>query len=308
MGGWSKIVVGGALVAAAGAVQASPVMPGFVIEQVVRADNTDKVHVGQTGSLYLGQRGPGGGIVELHPLMLDNAQRSGLSPLGNSPIPDPNAIIVDIFGGVSGEAGNVLVGGSDGIYSIAADGSVTHLYQISSSVRNPVDFAFDASNRVVFTDWNQGRIRAINSDGSISTIAQTVGRSMNIAFNTDGSFVATDDQGNLNFFSATGARTQVLAGNWTSVFFGNGSSAWGTGLYAVDTATGNLVSFDGLNQTVVGTGFLGAFGDATWSPDGSIYITGDGSTRVFRIGEPIPAPGALAMLGLGGLAAARRRR
>ena len=87
--------------------------------------------------------------------------------IGNAPIADPDAIVVDIFGDVSGTQGDVIVGGVEGIFSIATDGTVTEIYGNIKKINNPTDFAFDASGRLVFTDWNQGQIRAIQPDGSI---------------------------------------------------------------------------------------------------------------------------------------------
>ena len=310
MGGFNKIVFGGALVAAAGLATAAPTVPGFLVENLGNVAFTDKIDVADNGNIYFGQRGPGGATAAVHPVMINTTGRNAEfpTPIGNAPIADPDAIVVDIFGDVSGTQGDVIVGGVEGIFSIATDGTVTEIYGNIKKINNPTDFAFDASGRLVFTDWNQGQIRAIQPDGSIVKLARTVGRSMNLAFAADGSFFATDDQGNINAFAPNGDRTAVIAGAWSTIFVGNGSDAWGTSLYAIDTTTGDLVRFDStLAGETVGSGFTGTFGDAAWSNGGELFLTNSG-TNVLRVGEPIPAPASLALIGLGGLVAARRRK
>jgi len=119
------------------------------------------------GTLYVGRdnSGSGGGAadaVKIHRIAPGGAP---VSEFVKAAIADPDAVVYDAAGVISGIAGAVIVGGvtADGstegrLSRIAPDGAATTLFGPSSAIVNPGDFVFDATGRLLFTDVDGGKV------------------------------------------------------------------------------------------------------------------------------------------------------
>lgn len=131
-----------------------------------------------------------------------------------------------------------------------------------------------------------------------------------------------------DFFATAGSPAGFTAGSGNLSTVGNPSDATPS-LFQGSTSVGlNIWSFSTAGTVTVDAGAQAFIGSATWSLDaaqyaeflsastsGDIYFGADtdddiGGASVINIGtySVIPAPGALALLGMGGMVATRRRR
>lgn len=212
---------------------------------------------------------------------------------GNAPILDPDVVIVDAAGSVSGTPGSVLVGGvysnplQQGMISkIAPDGTVTALFGPSTDFWNPTAFAFDGPGRLLFTDFNQGRV--LVTTGGSPTLLFNLPQAHYLAIDAAGRIVVSSDaESRLRLYTSSGALSNanfaaVRAGS--PIARGPGGS-WGTDLYAVSSG-GYLLRLDPAgNSTVVGSGFASVT-YFTFGPDAAMYASELGSDRVYRIAAP----------------------
>jgi sugar lactone lactonase YvrE len=84
---------------------------------------------------------------------------SNATEFGNTPIPDPDTVTVDLTGSFSGTPGAVLVGGQDTslnpnrskIWKVAPDGNVTTLLDLGAPGDNPNSLLFDPNGRLLWT-------------------------------------------------------------------------------------------------------------------------------------------------------------
>ena len=228
---------------------------------------------------------------------------------GNMYISDQyNQVIrkVNTSGIISTIAGNDTAG-----YS--GDGGVA----TSAKLNYPGGVAVDGSGNVYFSDNNNNRIRKVNTSGIISTIAGngTAGYSgdgsaaTTAEFNSptalaiDGSgniFIADENNNRIRKINTSGIISTV-AGNGTSGFTGDGSTATSAELsspsgIAVD-GTGNLfitdrnnyrirkVNTSGTINTIAGTSLTGYSGDGGLATSGELNspwgVAVDGSGKVF---------------------------
>lgn len=259
---------------------------------------------GADGALYVGRDaggsgGSSGAAVKIHRVAPGGGT---VTEFGDTAISDPDALIVDLIGAVSGTPGAVLVGGvhNDGstgkIVKIAPDGTVTTLFGPSATWWNPSNFAFDLSGRLLLTEVNNGRVLA--TTGDTPTILFTLAGAQYLAVDALGRIaVSTSSGSQLLLYTSDGALTNanfaaVKAGS--PVVRGPGGE-WGTDLYAV-APNGNLIriGLDG-TTTVVGGRFLMASGAVfygiAFGPDGALYASDFEADRIYRFGQP-EVPGA----------------
>ncbi len=189
-------------------------------------------------------------------------------------------------------AGTITTVAGNGSCGFSGDGGAA----TSSKLFYPFGVAVDSNNNLYVADSNNERIRKVNADGTITTIAGngTIGYSGDVGAATGAQFnypsgVAVDAAGNLYIadsnnerirkVSAAGTITTV-AGNGTVGYSGDGGSAIGAGLsspncVAVD-AGGNLYISDTNDHRIRRVSAAGTI--TTMAGNGRGGYSGDGGT------------------------------
>ena len=285
--------------------KAQPKVSGAVTVLYANVPDPLSLSFGADGALYVGRdaSGSGGGNADAVKIHRIGPGGSPVAKFGNTAIPDPDIVIVDRTGTVSGVAGAVLVGGqvSHGIGQVSrivSDGTVSVLFGPASADWNPGGFAFDAQDRLWFTEVAGGRVyRCTATEVSLRI---TLSDAYSIAFDatnrlvispaaTPGRLVLYDSDGTLlapNFAAARPA---------TPLARGPGGF-WGNELYAI-TTSGDLIriALDG-SATTMGAGFEAIEG-LSFGPDGALYASDFNGDRIWRI-APLGVPGAQGFWGL----------
>lgn len=216
---------------------------------------------------------------------------------GGSPVqlfgattPDPDVVLVDAVGSVSGVPGSVLTGGikvantTGSISAIHPDGSVAELWT-SNVWGNPVDLKFDASGRLLFTDQvSRGVWQSVG--GGAPTLLCTLPNGATpffLAIAPDQRIFVSDSTGRIRSFSPAGA---LLNGNVASlpsaaaIEFATGSG-FGNDLYALGLTNGLLhrIAADD-TVTQIGSGFGNQTTDIAFGPGGNLYYSHFGSSQI----------------------------
>lgn len=256
------------------------------------------------GTLYVGRdaSGSGGGsgaAVKIHRVAPGGFP---VAEFGDAAISDPDALIVDGAGTVSGTPGAVLVGGvhnngSTGkIVAVAPDGTVTTLFGPNATVWNPSDFTFDLSGRLLIAEYNNGRV-LVTSGGALDVLI-ALPQAARVAVDAlNRVVVSTASSTQLRLYTSDGVLSNA---NFASIRANSPlargpGGAWGDDIYAV-TPNGGLVRI-GLegSTTLVGSGFLMPSGAAmpalAFGPDGALYVSDFERDRIYRFAQPA-VPGA----------------
>lgn len=280
--------------------QAAPMVTNFATSIYAVVADPIRIAFAPDGTLYAGRdaSGSGGGsgdAVKIHRVAPGG---SPVTEFGDLAISDPDALIVDVVGAVSGVPGAVLVGGvhpggtTGKIVRIAPDGTVTNLFGPNASILNPTHFIFDSAGRLLFTENNNGSVMVTTggaptnlfSLAGAAFIAEDVARRLVVSSSSDTA---------LRLYSANGV---LLSNNFAqaktaSPLACGPGGIWGTDLYAV-AANGDLLRVDlqGAATNRVGTGF-GNVSDLQFGPDGALYASEFSGDRIYRFAQPA-VPGA----------------
>jgi len=236
-----------------------------------------------------------------------------------APVWDPDAVIYDGDGLISGKPGSVLTGGGctrpSHITAIYPDGTAHQLWPPPPvAFNNPRDMVFDSTGRLLFTDSTGQGVFETSGENPTSLISlPSIPDSIVVGLvdEVELIIISTRD-GYIRPYNLDGKPLDdpfdTKSSGSATLAFGPGGS-WGTSLYAIENASdvgdGNLVRFDPLwNRTVVGTGFDSYYTDMTFGADGFLYISDCGEGRILQV---TPEPTTLLLLGLGGLALLRKR-
>lgn len=300
----------------AGTASADPVVPGFTVTVYANIDGPVRLSFDPSGILYTGRE------TILNVSSEDFVGRIGIggspvSDYGTTKTPDPDAVLFDATGVVSGIPGSVLVagfnasGGVGQISRIQPDQSVSTLFS-GASLDNPTQMTFDQGGRLLIATYSDPHGAVLVSSGGFPTPLFTlpVGPlgvavdSNNRIFTSSGSTIRIHDAaGNLiNGSFATVPNASSLAIGTGGVFGNDLYTHNADSLYRVDALGGT---------TLIGTGFDTLSGIA-FGPDGALYVSEHLNDRILRIDSAaVPEPGSLVLCGLGAaslLSYAWRRR
>jgi len=301
-----------------------PVVPGMDVD--VYADVTDpqRLSFDSSGALFVGRdfTGSGGGSWDAGPIHRVAPGGTSVAAFGDA-LPDPDAVLVDSLGLISGTAGSVLVGGEVGpslqgkISAVATDEGTQTIWGPTGSFRNVSDMAFDSTGRLVFTDGNSLSRSVFVSAGEFPTalfVLPDGDRAFSLTLDSADRIFTRGQGGRLRIHDSSGTlldNSFAVLGASGPIRFGPGG-IWGTDLYAL--ANDQLIRLDAQGSaTVVGTGFATGDGGAAmnsiaFGPDGALYVGEFENDRILRI---TPEPGCTALLvgaALGLLAFGWRKR
>ncbi|MGP1273308.1 MAG: hypothetical protein ACTS22_08230 [Phycisphaerales bacterium] len=255
-----------------------------------------------TGEIAFGATGPGwaGAANPLRVLGADGSLRT----FGGA-VKDPDAVLWDVDGRF-GQPGSILVGGIGGLFSVAETAS-TLVLPAGEDLVNPEALAFDAAGGLLFADYNASRVQRLDPAGAVSTVSTLDARALQVAVSPTGAIVAADEFGRASMLLSTedGA---ALGSALSGVAFGAGG-VFGTDAWAVDDTTGALVRFGADGPTPVAFGLVTpgqrSLAQIGFAPDGSMIL---GVPETGEVWSVVPGPASGALLAMGGLLAARRRR
>lgn len=254
------------------------VSPGYHIEVYAHVAEPMKLSFGRDGSLFVGRQ-PGNRIQKI---TWGGQQVAKFGP----PQVDPDAVLVDVNGRISGVRNAVLVGGGGVLAAIFPDQTSSVIF--NSGFADVDDMKFDRHGRLVFSDDNP-RVLA-TTGGPPAELFATPSRPGSIAIEENNRiFVALAD-GTIKVYRPDGSLlddsfASGLDGLDTYLAFGPGARGFGRSLYVLNGNT--LLRFDhkGISQ-VIGTGFSIGPSSGTgfvFGPDNALYISDYASQRMLRI-------------------------
>lgn len=255
--------------------------PGFRIAVYARVREPMKLSFSRHGNLYVGRQ-PGTRIHKVAP---------GGRPVAEfgPPMVDPDAVLVDSAGTISGKRHAVLVGGGGILAAIYPTQTAAVIF--SSGFADVDDMQFDRRGRLIFSD-DLPRVLA-STGGPPGVLFSTPSRPGSIAIDEDNRiFVALAD-GTISVYTPDGmladrAFASGLAGLDTYLAFGSGAGGFGRFLYVLSGSTLLRFNMNG-NRTVIGTGFqVGPSSGTgfTFGPDHALYVSDYQANRVLRISRP----------------------
>ncbi len=286
----------------------APAVPNAVTTVYARVTDPDSLCFAPDGTLFVGADASGSGgrfgdAVKIHRIAPGG---SPVTEYGNAAIADPNAVVYDATGKISGTTGAVVVGGATGattgkgsLTMISPGGTVSTLFGPSSLMRNPNDFVFDAGGRLLFVDSGNSSSGSVKIWVMTNATPQTLVTGLNpgtrIAVDSLGRVVINSEkEAPLRLYSATGTAISfplVQTEAWSPLGAGPGGF-WGTGIFCVST-NGDLLTVDvNGNATKFGTGFRsdGSVADFAFGPDGALYASDFANDLIWRIAPAVVVP------------------
>jgi len=274
---------------------AEPVVPGFNVDLYADVPDPQRITFAPDGTMFVGRDIDSGGVT---PTKIHRVGAGGgpVTEYGISTIGDPDSVLFDATGSISGTAGAVLVGrtsNSGGILSaILPDESIITLFGPPASFVNPSDMLFDSTGRLLIADLDGNSRTVSESTGAFPTVLFTlptsVDRPLDMAIDSLDRIYTRGDNGVIRQYDSSGA---LLDASYASVAtsaedakgmdFGVGG-LWGTDIYAAGGA-GGLWKIDSLGSTtLLGSGFDNV-SDFKFGPDGELYVGEYVKDRVLRV-------------------------
>lgn len=294
---------------------ATPVVPGFTVTAYAVVPEHNRFSFGSDGSLYIGNTIDAAGGASLHRVAPGGGTVSAFGPA----IFDPDAVLFDPSGTVSGVAGSVLVGGN-AVTAIRPDQSAVVLFSGAgpAGFNNVGDLVFDRTGRLLFTDNGNGdpnRRAVLAVEGGVlrQLFIEANGEAPDsIAVSASNQIFTSRSDGAIGIHAADGSLVNASfvtgLGPSPAIDFGRGG-AFGNQLHALDPVNGNLWRFDTAGQaTLIGSGFSTNSTEMAFGPDGALYVGDFDHSLVLRVAA-VPEPGSWALLLAGaGMMAGRTRR
>ena len=276
------------------------VSPDFTITAFATVIKPVDLAFDGSGNLFVGRQGSGASAERIYKVSPDGLT---VTEFGD-PIPDPDAVIVDIDG-VIGASGSVLVGGIGSIGTgghitlISPDGLTTSTLVATSSETidgpsNPQQFAFTAAGELVWGNCDNpprtyGTVSALVG-GVVQPVAdaQTGICYDGIAISSDGHMFLTDlDGGNVLKFSPNGDLldanfvTGLRQPQWMAY---DAMGDFGNKVLVSEVREGRILSIDPATgaTAIIAQYFLNPFG-ITIGPDGCLYVAEYNRNTIWRM-------------------------
>lgn len=269
------------LLAACGAAAANlpTVCAGYSVSVYANVPQPMKLSFAPSGTLYVGRQG-GNDII--HKVSPSGRSVSEFGP----PMADPDAVLADPSGRISGAHHSVLVGGGGVIAAIFKNESSRVIF--NSGFVDVDDMKFDHAGRLIFSD---DLPRVLVSTGNPPAVLFTVpSRPGSIAIDEDDRIYVALADGTIRIYTPDGTLADAafasgLAGLDTYLAFGPGAGGFGTALYVLNGS--ELLRFDRNGKSRrIGSGFSVGPSSGTgfvFGPDRSLYVSDYNHNRVLRI-------------------------
>ena len=252
--------------------------PGFRVSVYAAVREPMKLSFSRQGTLYAGRQ-PGTRIQRI---------ASGGRPVTEfgPPQVDPDVVLVDTAGTISGKRHAVLVGGGGILAAIYPAQTYSVIFNSGCAV--VVDLQFERRGRLIFY-VDLPRV-LVSNGGPPTVLFTTPSRPGSIAIDEDNRiFVALAD-GTIRVYTPDGALADSafatgLAGLDTYLAFGRGAGGFGRFLYVLSGSTLLRFNMNG-NRMLIGTGFhVGPSSGTgfTFGPDQALYVSDYQANRVLRI-------------------------
>ncbi|MBI1379933.1 MAG: hypothetical protein GC161_02450 [Planctomycetaceae bacterium] len=272
-------------------------VPGFAVSQYATVTDPVMLSFGPDGSLYVGRDPAAGGSAT--PVLVSKVGPGGapVTSLGNVSTSDPDTVLLDVEGTISGVPGTLLVSGllTSGavghLSGIRPDGTVVTLYA-QADWANIVEMKFDNNGRFLFTAVESRSIWS--STGGTPTVLATLPGSAYPTYFTvapDNRIAVGSSDGVVRIYNANGTLANASFVSFASLAgleYGKGG-AFGNDLYAIDASAGTLVRVNAAGvKTTIGTGFAtgNATKDLAFGPSGDLFVSVNTIDRVLRIAAP----------------------
>ncbi|REJ68851.1 MAG: PEP-CTERM sorting domain-containing protein [Planctomycetota bacterium] len=283
--------------------QAQPSFPGFIGS--VYADVTDpqRLTFAPDGTLYVGRDNLGSGGSFSSPAKIHRVAVGGVSvtEYGQVAIPDPDTVLYDVTGSISGTAGSVIVGsmvGSGGqLSAVLPDESVVTLFGSNPLIGNPHEMLFDSTGRMLLANLDPSGRRVLETTGATPTqlfqLPTVSDRPIDMALDGLDQIYTRGPNGTVQIHDSTGTLVDASFASLPSTSDDPGESgldfgaggAFGTDLYAA-AQNGEIWRIDSAGTTtVVGTGFNN-IKDVRFGPDGFLYVSEFDEDRVWQFAAP----------------------
>jgi hypothetical protein len=254
------------------------VCSGFNVGVYSTVPQPMKLSFGQDGSLYVGRDGGD----RIHRVAPGGQPVTEFGP----PMVDPDAVLVDTDGVISGVRNAVLVGGGGVMAAIFSNQTSRVIF--NSGFADVDDMKFDHNRRLVFSD---DLPQVLTSNGNPPTVLFSLpSRPGSVAIDDDNRiFVALAD-GTIRIYNADGTLANAafatgMAGLDTYLAFGPGAGGFGKDLYVLNGP--ELLRFDRRGRAdVIGTGFNVGLSSGTgfvFGPDRALYVSEYFQNRILRI-------------------------
>lgn len=253
---------------------------GYRIEVYAHVGQPMKLSFSRDGSLYVGSQGGNDRIHRIGP---------GGHPVVEfgPPQSDPDAVLADDEGRISGHRHSVLVGGGDILAAIYRNQQSAVIFY-NAGFADVDDMKFDRNGRLLFAD-DQPLVWA-STGGPPSVLFSTPARASSLDIDEDNRiFIALGD-GTIRIYRRNGTPAGIFASGLDTgldlyLALGEGRGGFGRSVYVL--SGGTLLRFTPNGRsTVIGTGFGVGPSSGTgmvFGPDHALYLSDYQGNRVLRI-------------------------
>lgn len=239
-----------------------------------------KLSFAPDGALYVGRQAANDN--RIHKVEPCGGSVSEFGP----PQVDPDAVLFDASGRISGVPNSVLVGGGGILAAIFRDQTSAVIF--NSGFADVDDMKFDQRGRLVFSD-DFPRV-LVSNGGSPTVLFSTPNRPNSIAIADDNRIFLSIADGTIRIYNADGtvadnAFATGLTGFDTYLAFGPADGGFGKALYVLN-GTELLIYNKHGEATTIGSGF--SIGPASgtgfvFGPDKSLYVSDYSNNRILKI-------------------------
>jgi len=263
-----------------------PSVPGFDVEVYAKVTSPVKLAFDPDGVLYVGHCTSPTASVRIYRIGRDRS----VTDFG-PPIYDPDSVLFDAKGVVSGIDGDAVLVGSAGKLVAIPLSDPTGVVQLCTgrAYTNLTDFALFSDGSLLIADEN-GSSGFISKGCAAQNLASEGHRAGTIAADADDriyfrSLPVGSANGAIRRYLPSGILDRTFSGPQQGDFFFLGRGPWGEFLYANEMVSGKLLKIDLADgsTSVAGTGFKGRMMDAEFGPDGKLYVSDYTNGRILRV-------------------------